>query len=232
MRSYLKNLPDNTRKIIATCFIAFFFNGTLSMMIGSLLPDLKAAYGLSDTQIGLMLSGHSAGNLIASLLSGLVPLWLGRRRSITLLSAASALGFSMMLVSGNPVWLILAFAFSGIGRGSVGNFNNYTINTATGGSPTASNLLHSFFAVGAIGAPLLFLLAVHVDGWQAAVVLVAVIGTVVSFAFSRLRLPQDRPDRRDQTQKSLIFLQNRTYLILGGMMFFICAQNTPLTVGW
>ncbi|MCE5344368.1 MAG: MFS transporter [Eubacteriales bacterium] len=225
MRKYWAGFNRDTRCILLVCFFAFFFNGLQTLMMGSILPDMKVSYGLTDTQAGLMLSGHSAGNLAACFLSGLVPLWLGRRKSIVLLSALAATGFTMMLVSGNLIWLVAAFAFTGMGRGSVSNFNNATVNRVTDGSPTASNLLHSFFAVGAISAPLVFLLFSRIAGWRAAVGAIILLGVLVSLSFSRVRLKNDRPDRADRAQKSLAFLRNRTYLILSAMMFFyLCAE--------
>ena len=204
MRKIWEKYDPVTRQTLGACFLAFFFNGVLTMMIGSALPDMKAAYGINDTQAGLMLSGHSAGNLIACFLSGLVPLWLGKRKSITVLSAIAAIGFLMMLASGNPIWLVVAFILTGIGRGSISNFNNGTVNLVTAGSPTAINLLHSFFAIGAISAPLFFLLANRLSGWRAAILLTVALGVTVSFNFSRLHLTNDRPDRTDHRQKSML----------------------------
>ena len=225
MRAYFASLSRDTRRVLATCFFAFVFNGLMTLMMGSILPDIKATYSLSDSQGGLMLAGHSAGNLAACFLGGLVPLWLGRRKSIALLSAVAALGYGMMLFSGNPVWLIAAFVFSGIGRGSISNFNNGTVNRVTNGNPSASNLLHSFFAAGAISAPLVFLLTSRIAGWRATVATIVLLGILVSLAFLRLQLTDDRPDPADSAQKSLAFLRNPTYLLLGGMMFFyLCAE--------
>ncbi len=231
MISFFMALSKSTRRILGACFLAFFFNGLMTMMMGSLLPDLKATYHLTDTQAGLMLSGHSAGNLLACFLSGLLPLWLGKRKSITMLVTLAATGFAMMLVSGNPLWLLIGFAFTGVGRGSISNFNNTTVNVTTGGSPAALNLLHGVFAVGAILAPLVFLLAGRLGGWYAAAGLIAVLGAVVAFHFSRLQLPDDQPDRRDVTQRSMVFLKNRTFMILAGMMFFYLCVEYAIN-GW
>ena len=223
---YFASLPKDTRRVLSTCFFAFFSNGLMTLMMGSVLPDLRSAYRLTDAQGGLMLAAHSAGNLAASLLSGLVPLWLGsRRRAIVMLSALAALGYGMLLLFGNPLWLMLAFAITGMSRGSISNFNNSTVNRMTAGNPSASNLLHSFFAAGAISAPLIFLVTFRIGGWQAAIVAIVVLGALVSLAFTRVRLTDDRPDRADGAQKSLRFLRNRTFLLLGGMMFFyLCAE--------
>lgn len=225
MERFLGKIDKSSKKILYACFFAFFFNGMFTLMMGSIMPDMKLAYNLSDTQSGLMMSGHSAGNLLAGLFSGLVALYLGKRKSIVMLSVLSAVGFGMMLISGNPVWLVAAFVCTGIGRGSVSNFNNATVNQVTGGSPAASNLLHCFFAVGAFSAPMIFLLANSLAGWRLAVGIIVVLGLLVVINFTRMRLPDDMPDRKDKTQSSMVFLKNYSYLIAAGMMFFyLCAE--------
>jgi len=225
MHKLFSGFDRGTRRILGACFLAFFLNGLTTLMMGSLLPDMKASYGLTDTQSGIILSGHSIGNLIACFLSGLVSLWLGRRKAIVALSIISSIGFTMVLFFGNPLWLIAAFILTGIGRGSISNFNNATVNRVTHGDPSASNVLHSFFAAGAICAPLVFLLASRVAGWKTAVVCIVLLGIGVTVNFSTLRLPDDRPDRADQSQKSLAFLRNPSFLIFCGMMFFyLCAE--------
>ena len=225
LNRFLGNLEKPSRKILYICFYAFFFNGLFSLMMGSILPDLKAAYALTETQSGMLLSGHSAGNLLAAFTSGLVPLLLGRRKSMMALSSLSAIGFAMMLLSGNPWWLVFAFILTGIGRGSVSNFNNGTVGQLSNGSPAASNLLHGFFAVGALSAPLVFLLANSIGGWKAAIGAILMVGLSVIFGFSRMRFAQDKPDRKDKTQSSMAFLKNPSFLIWAGMMlFYLCAE--------
>ena len=99
MFAFIGKLQERERRVLYTCFFAFFCNGALALTQGSALPDLKAAYGLSDTISGIFLSAHSIGNLIAALISGLLPLYLGRKRSVLLMSALAFLGFFMMILS-------------------------------------------------------------------------------------------------------------------------------------
>ena len=44
MRKFLRGLDPAAKRTLLTCFFAFFVNGLLSLMIGSILPDMKAAY--------------------------------------------------------------------------------------------------------------------------------------------------------------------------------------------
>ncbi len=194
-------------------------------MMGSAMPDLKRAYGLSDTLSGLFLSAHSIGNLVAGFVSGLVPLYLGRRRSVMLLSALAFLGFLMMALWGDPIWLFVAFVFTGVGRGGVTNFDNRAVNLLSGGSPAAANLLHASFAMGAIAAPMLFLAGKAVFGWKAGLWIVIACGCASLLNLSRMNLPDDRPDKADKTQSTLSFLKNPSFLILALMMFsYLCSE--------
>ncbi len=225
MFSFFKKLDKKEKQVLFTCFFAFFGNGTLSLMMGSVMPDLKAAYGLSDTVSGVFLSAHSAGNLIAGLISGLVPLWLGQKRSILTLSVLGFIGYGMMMLGGWPAWLFLAFLLVGFGRGSVTNFDNRMVNQLSGGSPAASNLLHASFAVGAILTPLMFLFLRDRFSWQIGLCYVLVIGCVSLFNMSRMQLKNDRPDRSDRQNSTLVFLRNPSFLILAAMMFcYLCSE--------
>ena len=207
MLSFIKKLDGRSRALLYTCFFAFFCSGALTLTIGSTIPDLKAAYGLSDTLSGLFLSAYSAGNLAAGFVGGLIPLYLGQRKSIMLLSALGYAGFLMMIVWGNPVWLFLAFVLTGLGRGSVSNFDNRMVNILSGGSPAASNLLHASFAMGAIAAP------------------VIALGTVSVVRLGRMRLEDDRPSRTDKVNSTLSFLKNPSFLIQGMMMLcYLCSE--------
>ena len=225
MFSFIRKLDKNEKFVLFSCFFAFFCNGTFSLMMGSAMPDLKAAYGLSDTVSGLFLSAHSIGNLIAGFISGLVPLYLGQRRSIVLLSSLAFIGFAMMILWGNPVWLFVAFVFSGLGRGSVTNFDNRMVNLLSGGDPVGTNLLHSSFAVGAILAPMIFLVVSRLFGWRAALAVVVVLGCISLSNLGRMKLKQDKLDRKDKTNSTVEFLKNPSFLILAMMMFcYLCSE--------
>lgn len=225
MNRLFPDMDKASRKILGICYFAFFFSGIFSLMMGSLLPDIKAEYALSDGQSGLLLSGHSLGNLLAAITSGLVPLVLGKRKSMMVLSSLTIIGFAMMLLYGNPIWLVVAFVLTGIGRGSVSNFNNGTVGQLSGGSPAASNLLHGSFAVGALSAPLVFLLANNLGGWKAAVGIILLLGVFVVAGFSQMRFTEDRPNPQDKNQSSMAFLKNRSYLIWAGMMLcYLCGE--------
>ena len=96
MFPFLKKLDRAQKALLYTCFYAFFVNGLVTLMLGSLMPDLKAAWGLTDTQGGVLLSAYSTGTLVAGFVSGVIPMYLGRRRSIAMLSSLCVVGMLMV----------------------------------------------------------------------------------------------------------------------------------------
>lgn len=231
MFSFIRRLDKTDRQVLTACFLMFVSSGFLALTMGSVLPGLSAEYGLSDSFSGLLLSLHSAGNLLAGLVSGLIPVYLGQKRSIILLSSLGFLGYSLITLTGLPALLILAFFIIGFGRGSITNFTNRQANLLSGGSPAATNILHACFAVGAIVAPLLFHLLSTAYGWRAGILAVVLICLAVWCNLFRIRIKNDRMDRKDKNNTTLVFLRNPSFLILVGMMFCYLASEYAVN-GW
>lgn len=220
----MNNLTKSQRTLLYACFFAFFCNGLIALVQGSMMPDMKAAYGLSETQGGLMLSAHSIGNLASGFLSGVVGVYLGRKRTAVLLSSLAGVGMLLIALFGMPGLLFMAFVLTGVGRGSISNFNNGTVNAITGGSATASNLLHAVFAIGAITAPMAFLFLRGAIGWQAGPVFVAVCVALSALNLSRVTVENDRPEKRGNTG-GFAFMRDPVFLVLSGMLlFYLCSE--------
>lgn len=225
MFSFIKRLDKAQKSQLFACFFAFFCSGLVTLTVGSALPDLKASYRLSDSLGGVLLACYSTGNLVAGFTSGVLPLYLGRKKSIMLLSSLLAIGMTLTVIWGAPAWLLFAFVLVGLGRGSVTNFNTRTVNILTDGSPTASNLLHAVFAVGAITAPMAFLFWSRQIGWRAGLLFVAACCCLCVINFARMRIADDRPTANDQGSKSFAFLREPAFLVQMGMMFcYICSE--------
>ena len=226
MFSFITDLDKSRRTLLYACFYAFFCNGMIALTQGSMLPDMKAAYGLTDTAGGLMLSAHSIGNLAAGFLSGVVGVYIGRKRTVIMLSSLAFLGMLLIAVQGIPGLLFFAFVLTGVGRGSVSNFNNATVNSVTGGSAEASNLLHAVFAVGAIFAPMAFLLLRNLINWRAGVLLVVACSTLSVLNLTRVTVPDDIPEKKSGSRSGGFgFMKEPAFLVLAGMMlFYLCSE--------
>ncbi|AOT69500.1 MFS transporter [Geosporobacter ferrireducens] len=228
-QSFYTQLNKDQKYILNCCFFVFAVNGLYAMILGSLLPLMSIEYGLSNTVSGGLISAHQAGNLISGFIAGVLPLYLGRKKSIIFLCSFVVMGFLIMILTGNPILLILGFLFTGLSRGSISNFNNTIVNEVSNSSPAALNVLHSIFAVGALISPFLVILSSSISGelgWKIAASMIIVLAIISMFLFSRMKI--DNTAKKIEKEKvSYEFLKNRDFCISAGIMFFyLCAEAT------
>ncbi len=79
-------MSSEHKRQFAMCYAVFLLNGMLALSIGSLLPFVRDARGLDYAFCGMIVSLHSVGNLISSFAAGALPVFLGRKKTILLLS--------------------------------------------------------------------------------------------------------------------------------------------------
>lgn len=227
--SFYSRLDANGKYIVKCCYYVFAVNGLYGMIMGSLLPYISEAYNLSDTVSGSLLSSHYVGNLLASFIAGLLPIYMGRKRAIMFLSSFVIAGFLLMIFTGNPFLLILSFFFTGLSRGSISNFNNSVINEVSNSSSAALSFMHSIFSIGALLAPYLVIGAVSLvgdNGWRLACAVIVVLTALSVFFFSRMKIPSDSTERKKKVV-SYDFMKEKTFWYLAGMLFFyLCGEST------
>lgn len=225
---FYSELDKRKRYILNCCFFVFAVNGLYAMILGSLLPMISNEYGLNNTVSGALLSAHQAGNLIAGFLAGVLPLYLGRKKSIMFLCSFVVMGFLIMILTGNPVLLILGFLFTGVSRGSISNFNNTVVNEESNGSSAALNFLHSIFAVGALIAPFLIIFCTKAfgdKGWKAAAGVIILLAIISIFLFSKMEI-DDAAKNKSRVKISYGFLKDKFFLVSAGVLFFyLCAES-------
>ena len=216
------------KKLLAGAYYTFFVNGMLALVLGALLPYLREAYGLGYGLAGMLLSMHSIGNLIASFIGGVLPLYLGRRGSAVLLSGCGALAFLLIAVSSNPAVLLFAFLCTGLARGNASIVDNAVINDIATGKAWALNLLHAVFAIGAFLAPFLVLgfAAGSADRWVWAVAALLIFCLSQMLVFGTMKLPDAQRARKDKQAASFSFLRSKKFLTACGILFFyLCAEQ-------
>ena len=227
--SFYKNLAPAEKYILFCCFFMFALNGLYSMVLGSLLPLISAEYNLSNTLGGTLISSHQAGTLIAGFSAGILPLYIGRKRAFIFLSIFAILGFVMMTLHGNPIWLLLAFLFAGISRGSISNFNNSLVNNISGQSTSALNFLHSTFAVGALTGPFLVIFFVFVAGdfgWKLTALFIAFLLTVGVLLFSRTKSEHLTAEIQREKISYTFLKRKRLWVNICIFFFYLCIEAT------
>ncbi|WZL81967.1 MFS transporter [Vallitaleaceae bacterium 9-2] len=230
--SFYSKLNKDQRYILICCFFVFAVNGLYAMILGSLLPLISSEYNLNNTISGGLISAHQAGNLIAGFIAGILPVYLGRKKAIIFLCSFVVMGFFIMMITGNPVLLILGFLFTGLSRGSISNFNNTVVNEVSNSSPAALSFLHSIFAVGALIAPFLVILSTSIggnEGWRIATGVIIVLALISMLLFSRMKI--DDEARKKQKALSYVFLKDKYFWVGTGILFFYLCAEAAIT-GW
>lgn len=166
-KSFFASLGKRKLGVVLNLFYAYMSLGLVLIMLGAILPELKADYALSYQVGGALLSVQSVGYVLAGLLAGYLPLLIGIKISFILIQLSVTLGFVMLLISGNPIWLLAAMFLIGIGKGGITNYNNLLMSLYSEGNAGPLNILHACFAAGAVIAPLIVLV---VSGWRMAVI--------------------------------------------------------------
>ena len=171
-------LPDAKKNYLMR---AMFFNqvsmGIYLLLIGAVLPLIRAEYGLSYRLSGLMMGIQSAGYFLAGLAAPLLPRRFGVKKTYLVLANLAAAGLAVIMLTGNPILLLCAMLMTGISKGSSGNYNNAIVSNLSGNSPSKLNFLQACFAIGACLAPLIAFLCG--DDWRKALLAEIAIAAAV-----------------------------------------------------
>ena len=120
-------VKKENRSLLYRIYFAFFASGAMTTLLGAILPEMGEVYNLDYAFRGVLLSAHQIGNLVAVIASGFIPYLIGRKRSTFILGLGIVLGLFLMTLTGNPILLFLAFALTGIGRGTMSNITNVVV---------------------------------------------------------------------------------------------------------
>jgi FHS family glucose/mannose:H+ symporter-like MFS transporter len=225
-----QHLSLGEKTLFASCYYLFFVTGGFALLVGAIIPYMRETYNLSYQITGLLISFHAFGSLISSFVGGIIPVYLGRKISILLLSSAAVIGFILMTLTGNPFFLLLAFFLTGINKGAISNFGNTIVNDIATGKAWAQNLLHSMFAIGAFVSPFVALFFTHgnTHGWVYAVLIWAFLCFTELIVLTRLKIPNNFPMHKKSRKMNLGFLKNKYYLTACLILFFYAAAEQSI----
>ncbi len=232
-QSFFSALNREERYNIISYFVAFLGSGIFVILLGSILPMVKSEYGLSYSLGGVLLSSHSFGNLSASFISGVVPLYIGIKRSAVLFNALPYIGLALIMLTGNPILLIAAFLLTGIGRSGLNNYCNSAVNSVSGGNSSALNLLHSCFAIGAFSAPFIVLFCTRSSGygWKGAVTATILFGIISCALLMKTKMAPASERMQSSHTRSFEFMKNGRFWITCGILFFYLGAENGI-IGW
>ena len=224
---------QENRLIAATLFV-FFVSGASSVLLGNLMPYLRETYQFSYAHQGLLLSLPSWGNLVAIFLTGYMPTYIGRRKTVLLTAVWMCLAFVVFTTGfGGAVLLPVACLMTGVARGGNTNFSNTMMSTLPGNkSAIGYNLLHGAFAMGAVLSPLVLIACTGVGemGWRLMTAGIAVLCVVQLCVYAKMRLPAENISKSIKNVDRS-FLKDRNFW-LGAMILFFYISTEYAIVNW
>lgn len=177
--------------------LAFVLIGWSGLLVPSLIRSVETTFDQSDAGIGIFYFVYSAMYTVGSFGGGFVTERLGRRTVLTLVAALHGIGFVGLGIA--PSWPVFLFAAlpAGLGAGGIdGGMNGLFLDLFPTGRGRALNLLHVFFSIGALSAPLAVGRLVDAGiPWQLIVVSSGLAAIVVAGLFVVVAVPAGRHAR-------------------------------------
>ena len=214
--------------LITSIFILVFCCGMVSLLLGSILPDLSETYKFSAAFGGTLLLIYSSGNLISGLSFGFISLKYGRKAAITLLSVLMSVAIFLFTVDvDSSLFLMCVCLLMGFGRGGAISFCSGFMNLLTDGNPVAQGVLQSMFAFGAVSSPLIFVCARNISGWRTGLLIMALIAVVPVILLLLSDFDHNAPEPEGKTahdDKFGFFRERGFFAISFSMVFYLCCE--------
>lgn len=223
------NIKDGNKSLVYRIYYIFLCSGAMSTLLGAMLPAMQAEYSMSYALRGYVLSSHQIGNFFAVFLSGFIPYAIGRKKSTLILGSLIVLGLLLMTATGNPFILIVAFAFTGMGRGTLSNITNVVVSENTGNKAAGLNILHASFAIGAFISPFVAVFATAIE-WRIAAWTFAFL-MLTALIFVGGSTLSNTPMKKEKTSSEIPFQKSFSFWLNTFIMFFYLAGEASLT-GW
>lgn len=221
-------------RLIAGTMFAFMASGACSLALGSLIPFLRSTYNLSYETAGMLVSLQSVGNLISVGLMGILPVFLGRRKSILVMAVWMAAAYLMLTTGwGGAVILPVLCLAMGVAKGANANFANTMMSTLPGQKAAIGyNLAHGGYAVGALLSPLLIVACTNANpnGWRTAAAILLGMCLLQLADYAVVPIPGNTVTKNIRSVDRS-FLKDRSFWLASGILFFYVSAEYSIT-GW
>ena len=198
------------------------------------MPFLREIYGIGYSRAGLLLSLPAWGNLVSVFITGYLPAYIGRRKTVLLTAVWMAAAFAIIGFGiGGGALLSAACLMIGVARGGNSNFSNTMMSTLPGKKAAVGyNLLHGAFAAGAVLSPLALIVCsgLHPEGWRWMTLGVLALCLVQLGVYLRMALPAETiTGSGRKTDHS--FLKDRHFRQGSAILFFYISAEYAI-VNW
>ncbi len=210
-------------------YTAMIFDGLCISASAVIAPLLREHYGLSYDHVGMLLALLSVGNLLSSFLCGLLPRYLGIRKTALTFTLGTFLGYLTLSLFRAPAVISLAFLMIGLGKGSAMNNALVAAGSTAEDKTRSASFINATFSFGSLMVPVVYTAAARFPHWKAPIVAFALFGLVVWLMFRRIGLSDVRLTGSSAEDKR--FLKSRHFWL--SVVFLFLTQCSEISViGW
>jgi len=210
---------------------AFFLSGICAISAGIIVSILRDLYHFNYSFSGTLISVMSIGNMISLLLSGLLPKAIGERRTTLLLCFGYFLGYLLMVFTGSPAALLIAFLIAGIAKGCTANKCTILAGSNHPDRSKALSLMNAWYSLGALLCPFIITLLQKKEE-RLSMAGVSAVGLCLWFIFLSANIPrQFGTISEGKGAGDSAFLRNPVFWLLAAQMFFQNAAEYVVN-GW
>ena len=199
-RRYHPQMPGSTPRPPAAGVLGcamLLFLGWTGLVIPSLIRSVETDFGQTDAGLGVFYLIWSITYAIGTFGGGLVTERLGRRTVLVLAATSVTIGLVVLGMTRSWEVFMVAALPGGLGAGVIdGGSNGLFLDLFRTGRGRALNILHLFFGIGALTAPIAigFLVDQGV-AWQGILIGTGAGGAVLALAILLVPMPGGRHER-------------------------------------
>ncbi len=220
---------NNDTILRRTGYITFLMSGICAISSGIIVSILRDVHSLSFGVTGTLLSMMNIGNMLAAFLAGVLPGKIGLRKTVLILGTGYCVGYLLNVVTGSPFVLMTAFLLIGIAKGCVLNADSVLVGTHTSDRKTSMQIMHSFYALGALACPVLISGMLH-WGEMTPMLGVSAVGAILWLVYLWAPLPTNRTVK-ERNKTDTAFLRDPKFWLLTMLIFCQNGAENSVT-GW
>jgi fucose permease len=228
-----RHVPTS-RRLMATTHVAFVLTGTVTTLLGPLLPVLAARWSLEDARAGYFFTAQFAGSMAGVALSGALVTRFGFARAVTAGLATMAVGVGALGIAAWPAALLFVACY-GTGLGiTIPATNLLVAEAAPERRAEALNILNLAWGIGAVAAPPVFAWFAargRVDAFLFSLAASLVLIMLVQAGFTRTS--QSAVPAREQARGPARAVRwgSPAFLVYGAL-FFVYVGTENALAGW
>jgi fucose permease len=220
--------------LVAIAHVAFVLTGTVTTLLGPLLPVLAARWSLDDARAGYFFTAQFAGSMVGVALSGILVTRLGFARTVAAGLAAMAAGVGVLGVSAWPGALLCVGGY-GMGLGiTIPATNLLVAETAPDRRAEALNILNLAWGLGAVAAPPVFAwfaFRERVDSFLFSLAASLVMVMLAQLAFARSVRSSHSGDIAARRPTTVFVWRSPAFLVYAAL-FFVYVGTENAFAGW